>query len=56
MYHVIRGTAVGELFRRVYCVGLIAIDGKHLSNTDLSDFSIVGTCDIFVYQMRHKVM
>ena len=26
------------------------------SNTDLSDLSIVGTCDIFVYQMRHKVL
>ena len=23
--------------------------GKHLSNTNLSDLSIVGTCDIFVY-------
>ena len=30
--------------------------GSILSNTDLSDLSIVGTCDIFVYQMRHRVM
>ena len=27
-----------------------------LSNTDMSDLSTVGTCDIFVYQMRHRVM
>ena len=26
------------------------------SVTDLSDLSTVGTCDIFVYQMRHRVM
>ena len=30
--------------------------GGILSNTDLSDLSTVGTCDIFVYQMRHRVM
>ena len=30
--------------------------GSILSNTDLSDLSTVGTCDIFVYQMRHTVM
>ena len=30
--------------------------GSILSNTDLSDLSTVGTCDIFVYQMRHRVM
>ena len=30
--------------------------GSTLSNTDLSDLSTVGTCDIFVYQMRHRVM
>ena len=34
----------------------IVIDRKHLSNTDLSDLSTVGTCDIFVYHMRHRVM
>ena len=28
--------------------------GKHFSYTYLSDLSIVGTCDIFVYQMCHK--
>ena len=30
--------------------------GSILSNTDLSDLSTVGTCDIFNYQMRHRVM
>ena len=30
--------------------------GSILSNTDLSDLSTVGTYDIFVYQMRHRVM
>ena len=30
--------------------------GSILSNIDLSDLSIVGTCDIFVYPMRHRVM
>ena len=30
--------------------------GSILSNTDLSDLSTVGTCDIFVYQMHHRVM
>ena len=30
--------------------------GSILSNTDLSDLSTVGTCDIFVYRMRHRVM
>ena len=30
--------------------------GSILSNSDLSDLSTVGTCDIFVYQMRHRVM
>ena len=30
--------------------------GSILSNTDLSGLSTVGTCDIFVYQMRHRVM
>ena len=27
-----------------------------MSSTDLSDLSIVGTCDILVYQMHGKVM
>ena len=27
--------------------------GKHFSNTNLSDLSIVGTCDIFVYRKHH---
>ena len=30
--------------------------GSISSNTDLSDLSTVGTCDIFVYQMRDRVM
>ena len=30
--------------------------GSIYSNTDLSDLSTVGTCDIFVYQMHHRVM
>ena len=30
--------------------------GSILSNTDLSDMSTVGTCDIFVYQTRYRVM
>ena len=30
--------------------------GSISSNTDLSDLSTVGTCDILVYQMRHRVM
>ena len=30
--------------------------GSILSYTDLSDLSTVGTCDIFVYQMRHRFM
>ena len=29
---------------------------KHFSNTNLSDLSIVGTCDIFVYRMRYHIM
>ena len=29
---------------------------KHLSNTNLSDLSIVGTLDIFVYQKRHQII
>ena len=35
---------------------LLSSTGSNLSNTDLSDLSTVGTCDIFVYQMRHRVM
>ena len=34
----------------------LASTGSILSNTDLSDLSTVGTCDIFVYQMRQRVM
>ena len=30
--------------------------GSIWSNTDLSDLSTVGTCDMFVYQMCHRVM
>ena len=37
-------------------VAPLSSTGSILSNTDLSDLSTVGTCDIFVYQMRHRVM
>ena len=30
--------------------------GKYFLNTNLSDLSNVGTCDIFVYPMRHQIM
>ena len=35
---------------------LIVSAGKHFSNTNLSDLSIVGTCDIIVYRMLHQIM
>ena len=35
---------------------LIVLTGSICSNTDMSELSIVGICDIFVYQTRHKVM
>ena len=41
------------LKKKIYC---IVSAGKLFSNTNLSDLSIVGTSDKFVYQMRHKVM
>ena len=32
-------------------------DMEHFSNTGLSDFRVVDTCDIlFVYRMRHQIM
>ena len=37
-------------------VQALSSTGSMLSNTDLSDLSTVGTCDIFVYRMRHRVM
>ena len=30
--------------------------GKHFSNTNPSDLSIVDACDIFVYRMRYQIM
>ena len=56
--------AGGELFDRYQAptnrlklyVRALSSTGSILSNTDLSDLSTVGTCDIFVYQMRHRVM
>ena len=36
----------------IYTLTSMSSTGSILSNTDLSDFSTVGTCDIFVYQMR----
>ena len=44
------------LFEHGFYLDNIVSVRKHFSNTDLSDLSIVGTCDIFVYQMRHKVI
>ena len=29
---------------------------EHFSNTNMSNLSIVGTCGIFGYQMRHQIM
>ena len=41
----------------LFCYSLlIVLTGNICSNTDLSDLSIVGTCDIFVYQTCHKVI
>ena len=37
-------------------INTLSLTGSILSNTDLSDLSTVGTCDIFVYQMRYRVM
>ena len=31
-------------------------DMWHSTHIDISDFSIVGTCDILDYQMRHEVI
>ena len=39
----------------IYDIVPLSSTGSILSNTDLSDLSTVGTCDIFVYQMRHIV-
>ena len=41
--------------RKISHVAIISYR-EHFSNTDLSDLSIVGTCGILVYQMRHEVM
>ena len=44
-------------FENVVCCKLsLSSTGSILSNTDLSDLSTWGTCDIFVYKMRHRVM
>ena len=40
----------------VFVLYALLSTGSILSNTDLSDLSTVGTCDIFVNQMRHRVM
>ena len=48
----------GAVYLDSYCLQYrpLSSTGSILSNTDLSDLSTVGTCDIFVYQMRHRVM
>ena len=38
-----------------YCINIIVSAGKHFSITNRSDLSIVGTCDISVYRMRHQI-
>ena len=39
------------------CLLALSIEREHFfSNTDLSDLSIVNTCSVHVYQMRHEVM
>ena len=53
------GRSIIHLIRIVKstCTGLdIVSNRKHFSNTNLSDLSIVGTCDIFVYRMHHQIM
>ena len=50
-YHIKSHISVHRL-----CISALSSTGSILSNTDLSDLSTVGTCDIFVYQMRHRVM
>ena len=47
---------ISFLYLELYVIGALSSTGSTLSNTDLSDLSTVGTCDIFVYQMRHRVM
>ena len=49
-YSYSNGLVVLKLCR---CFALSS-DRQHFSNTDLSDLSIMGTCNILVYQMRHK--
>ena len=46
----------GNLFLQLIILSALSSTGSILSNTDLSDLSTVGTCDIFVYHMRHRVM
>ena len=45
-----------KIKRHFSTAAALSSTGSILSNTDLSDLSTVGTCDIFVYQMRHRVM
>ena len=49
--HCLAGTGV----RKISSVAIIS-DREHLSNTDLCDLTIVGSCDIHVYQMSNKVI
>ena len=49
---------VGTPLQLMFCFCFVSLSstGSILSNTDLSDLSTVGSCDIFVYQMRHRVI
>ena len=49
-------THTKQLLNLLCIVYTLSSTGSILSNTDLSDLSTVGTYDIFVYQMRHRVM
>ena len=51
-----RNNNITEVKTVPYLFYLLSSTGSILSNTDLSDLSTVGTCDIFVYQMRYRVM
>ena len=45
----------GVKYKKVFSIKTIS-NRKQFSNTALSDLSTLGTCDILVYQKRHKVM
>ena len=47
---------VNKIGQYMIYINPLSSTGSILSNTDLSDLSTAGTCDIFVYEMRHRVM